>query len=187
MTADDLHLVTTRLELTPLTTRDVEAVWPSASDPTVSAYMSWNAHRNKDETRVFLERVESDMASEKAITWGIRSRGEFCGIFSLIDILRFHRALRYDRGELAYWCVPQHQGRGTMSEAGRSVIEFAFVTLGLNRLVVGHHLENVPSQRLIERLGFKPIGIEHQAFMKDGLWIDTKIYELLAGDYKPVA
>jgi RimJ/RimL family protein N-acetyltransferase len=54
--------------------------------------------------------------------------------------------------------------------------------LGLNRLVVGHHLENIASQKLIERLEFRPIGIEHQAFMKDGRWIDTKIYELLKRD-----
>jgi RimJ/RimL family protein N-acetyltransferase len=186
MTAD-LRLVTTRLELTPLTTQDLEAVWPSVSDSGVSEHMSWSAHRDKKETGAFLERVENDLAIEKAITWGIRSMGEFCGIFSIINILRSHRALRYDRGELAYWCATKHQRKGVMSEAGQSVINFAFRKLGLNRLVVGHHLENVPSQRLIERLGFKPIGIEHQAFMKGGRWIDIKIYELLARDYSPVA
>jgi RimJ/RimL family protein N-acetyltransferase len=113
--------------------------------------------------------------------------GEFCGIFSIINILRSHRALRYDRGELAYWCSPEHQLKGIMTEAGRSVVEFAFTKLGLNRLVVGHHLNNSPSQKLIERLGFTPIGIEHQAFIKDGHWIDIRTYELLARDYSPVA
>jgi RimJ/RimL family protein N-acetyltransferase len=187
MTAAQLNLATARLQLTPLTTSDLEAVWPSVSDPIVSEHMSWNTHRNKEETLRFLERIESDLVSEKAITWGVRSMGEFCGIFSIINILRSHRALRYDRGELAYWCSPQHQRKGIMTEAGRSIIEFSFTRLGLNRLVVGHHLNNVASQRLIERLGFKPIGTEHQAFMKDDNWIDTKIYELLARDSRPVA
>jgi ribosomal-protein-alanine N-acetyltransferase len=187
MTADELNLVTARLQLTPLTTRDLEAVWPSVSNPIVSEHMSWNTHQTKEETLRFLERVESDLVSEKAITWGVRSMGDFCGIFSLINILRSHRALRYDRGELAYWCSPEHQRKGIMTEAGQRVIEFSFTKLGLNRLVVGHHLNNVPSQRLIERLGFKPIGIEHQAFMKAGSWIDTTIYELLARDYSPAA
>jgi RimJ/RimL family protein N-acetyltransferase len=187
MTVADLNLATARLQLTPLTTRDLEAIWPSVSDPIVSEHMSWNTHGNKEETRTFLERVESDLVSERAITWGIRSMGEFCGIFSIINILRSHRALRYDRGELAYWCSSDHQLKGIMTEAGRSVIGFAFTKLRLNRLVVGHHLHNVPSQRLIERLGFKPIGIEHQAFIKNGRWIDIKTYELLAGDYSPPA
>jgi len=187
MTSAELNLATTRLQLTPLTIRDLEAVWPSVSDPTVSEHMSWNTHTDKEETLRFLERIESDLVSEKAITWGVRSRDEFCGIFSIINILRSHRALRYDRGELAYWCSPEHQLKGIMTEAGRSVIEFAFIKLGLNRLVVGHHLNNVASQKLIERLGFKPIGIEHQAFIKDGPWIDIRTYELLARDYSPAA
>jgi ribosomal-protein-alanine N-acetyltransferase len=187
MTADELNLATARLKLTPLTSRDLEAVWPGVSNPIVSEHMSWSTHKNKEETLRFLERVESDLASGRAITWGIRSEGQFCGIFSIINILRTHRALRYDRGELAYWCSPEHQLKGIMTEAGRSVIGFAFIKLGLNRLVVGHHMDNVPSQKLIERLGFKPIGIEHQAFLKDGPWIDIRTYELLARDYGPAA
>ena len=128
--------------------------------------------------------AETDLASGRSITWAIRSKGEVCGIFSIINILRFHRALRYDRGELAYWCATRHQGKGLMSEAGRCVIEFAFGKLGLNRLVVAHHLENLPSQRLIERLGFTLIGLEHEAFMKHGRWIDLKTYELLSHQYR---
>jgi ribosomal-protein-alanine N-acetyltransferase len=184
MNETDPTLSTDRLQLRLLTNADLEAVWPGVSDPEVSENMSWSAHRNKEETRIFLERIETDFAAGKGITWAVRTAGEFCGIFSIISILRRHRALRYDRGELAYWCLPKHQGKGIMSEAGRSVIAYAFGPLGLNRLVVAHHLENVASRKLIERLGFRAIGTEHEAFMKNGRWIDTKIYELLAKDYK---
>jgi ribosomal-protein-alanine N-acetyltransferase len=182
MTPDELKLSTPRLELTALTTQDVESIWPSVSDPALPQHMSWNPHRSKNETLEFLKRIESDLATGKGITWGIRSMGEFCGIFSIINVLRTHRALSYDRGELGYWCAIEKQGKGLMTEAGVIVIQFAFTKLGLNRLVVAHHLENDRSRKLIERLGFKPIGIEHEAFMKNGRWIDTKIYELLAKD-----
>jgi Acetyltransferases, including N-acetylases of ribosomal proteins len=185
MTISELHLCTPRLELSALTAQDIDVIWPSVSDPAVSEHMSWSAHRNKDETLAFLKRIECDLANERGFTWAIRSMGEFCGIFSIIGILRAHRALRYDRGELAYWCVVKHQGKGLMTEAGRSVIEFAFTKLLLNRIVVAHHLENDSSRRLIERLGFKLIGIEHEAFMKNGRWIDTKMYELLKKEYSP--
>jgi RimJ/RimL family protein N-acetyltransferase len=187
MSTDDLSFATARLELSPLTTRDLDVIWRDVSDPTVSEHMSWKAHTTKEETRSFLERVENDLVAGKAITWGVRCRKEFCGIFSIINILRSHRALRYDRGELAYWCSPRHQRKRIMSEAGEAVIRFAIAKLGLHRLVVAHHLENVPSQKLIERLGFHPIGIEHDAFMKDNRWIDIKTYELLARDCSLVA
>jgi len=184
MNAGDWDLRTARLELTPLTAEDIESVWPSMSDPKISARMSWNAHQNKDETLAFLKRIEDDFATGVGLTWGIRMGREFCGIFSIISILRSHRALRYDRGEVACWCARNMQGRGVMTEAGKRIIEFSFTRLALNRLVVGHDVENLPSQRMNERLGFKLIGIEHEAFMKNGRWIDIKIYELLRKDYR---
>jgi RimJ/RimL family protein N-acetyltransferase len=187
MTTADLTFTTERLHLAPLTTRDVEAIWPSVSDPAVSEHMSWKPHDTKEETRSFLERVESDLAAGKAITWAVRWQDQFCGIFSIINIVRSHRALRYDRGELAYWCAPPHQGKRIMTETGRGVIQFAFNKLALNRLIVGHHLENIASKKLVQRLGFKLIGTEHQAFMKNGRWIDIRMYELLARDFVPVA
>lgn len=183
MNAADLELSTPRLRLVPLTMRDLEAVWPSVSDPAISERMSWEPHQTKDETRAFIERIEKDRADGKGVTWSMRCEDGFCGIFSIIAILRSHRALRYDRGELAYWCARAFEGKGFMQEAGRRVIEFAFNKADLNRLVVAHHVDNDRSRKLIERLGFKPIGIEHEAFMKHGRWIDTKIYELLKRDF----
>lgn len=183
MTPNELRLCTPRLDLSALTTQDVETIWPSVSDPTLPKHMSWNAHRSKIETLEFLKRIESDLASGKGITWAMRSKGEFCGIFSIINILRSHRAIHYNRGELAYWCTAEKQGKGLMTEAGMIVIKFAFDKLGLHRLVVWHHLENERSEKLIGRMGFRPIGIEHEAFMKNSKWIDTKMYELLKNDF----
>jgi RimJ/RimL family protein N-acetyltransferase len=182
MTPADIERSTERLHLSALTTDDLEAIWPSVSDPAVSADMSWSPHQSKVETLEFLKQVERNLAEEKSITWTLRAADRFCGIFSLINIQRSHRALRYDRAELAYWCAVAKQGQGLMTEAGLNVIQFGFTSLGLHRLVVWHHLENERSRRLIERLGFKLIGVEHEAFMKNGRWIDTRMYELLRND-----
>jgi len=77
MNAGDWDLRTARLELTPLTAEDIESVWPSMSDPKISARMSWNAHQNKDETLAFLKRIEDDFATGVGLTWGIRMGREF--------------------------------------------------------------------------------------------------------------
>lgn len=183
LTPEECHLSTPRFDLTILTQRDADDIWPSVSDPAIAERMSWNAHQSREETLAFLKRIEDDFATGVGITWGIRMGPEFCGIFSIIGILRSHRALRYDRGEVACWCARNMQGRGVMAEAGKRVIDFSFNRLGLNRLVVGHDVENLPSQRMNERFGFKLIGIEHEAFMKNGRWIDTKMYELLKKDF----
>lgn len=183
---DILH--TERLILQPTTLADVDALWPHMSNPDISRHMSWEPHATKEETLAFVTSVEKARSEGRSYTWTLRSKTdhELCGIFSIIGILRRHRSLIYDRGELAYWCAPAWQSKGIMTEAGRAVIQHAFGPLGLNRLLVGHHFGNPASQRLIERLGFSVIGTEHQAFEKHGRWIDIIMYELLkSGWQKP--
>jgi hypothetical protein len=81
MTPDELRVASPRSDLTALTTKEAESIWPIVSDPALSSHMSWNTRRNKDETLAFLKRIESDFAPGKGITWAIFSMVEFCGIF----------------------------------------------------------------------------------------------------------
>jgi len=179
------EILTERYVLRPIRADDLPDIWPHVSDPEISRDMSWAPHSDPDETLCFLKRLESDRASDRGYTWTIRTKthGDFCGIFSLIAVQRSHRALTYDRAELAYWCARRWQRCGVMSEVGTVVISHAFANLGINRLVVSHHVGNVASERLIQKLGFTCIGRERQAFRKNGRWIDTRYYELLRSDF----
>lgn len=140
--------------------------------------MAWAPHSDIAETRAFLESVERARAAGTARHWTIRHEGEAVGLFSLIDIRRQHRAITYDRAELAYWLAPAFQRRGIMSEVGVEVIRFAFEELGLENLVVAHHVGNAASEGLIKRLGFVYSHREDRAFRKGSDWIDCLHYRL---------
>ena len=172
-------LKTPRLVLRSISLKDVDDLWPHVSDPDTCRYMSWHPHKDKTETKMFVERVISEMDEDKSYTWTIFFHDEFCGIISLIGILRKHRALTYDRAELAYWLGKRFQHKGIMTEAGQRIIEFAFKELGIHRLVVSHVPQNNSSKRLIKRWNFKYIGTEREAFNKNGQWFDHNLYELL--------
>jgi RimJ/RimL family protein N-acetyltransferase len=60
--------------------------------------------------------------------------------------------------ELGYWIARAHWGRGFATEAGRALVEIAR-TLGLPSLDASHFLDNPASGRVLEKLGFKPLGI----------------------------
>jgi RimJ/RimL family protein N-acetyltransferase len=182
MTDDTLK--TDRLHLRPIGPEDTDLIWPYVSDPVLSKFMSWAPHTDKSETRNFLERLQNEMNNGKSFTWAIFLENTFCGIISLIAILKRHRALTYNRAELAYWLGKEYQHQGIMTEAGDKVIEFAFNGLGLHRLVVSHVTQNNASERLIKRWQFKYIGTEHEAFQKNNIWYDHKLYELLVTDRK---
>ena len=60
--------------------------------------------------------------------------------------------------ELGYWIARSHWGRGYATEAGRALIDIAR-TLGLDSLEGSHFIDNPASGRVLEKLGFEPIGI----------------------------
>ncbi|HYI40480.1 MAG TPA: GNAT family N-acetyltransferase [Allosphingosinicella sp.] len=60
--------------------------------------------------------------------------------------------------EFGYWIARTHWGRGYATEAGRAVLAAARHSLRLKRLDAGHFLDNPASGRVLEKLGFKPVG-----------------------------
>lgn len=60
--------------------------------------------------------------------------------------------------EMGYWISRVFWGRGFATEASRAMIEIA-VGLGLPRLEASHFLDNPASGRVLEKLGFEPVGI----------------------------
>ena len=182
MQSKNTTLRTERLVLHPICAQDLDAVWPHVADPRISRLMSWQAHQSKDETAAFIASLEQSRLAGRGITWSIFKDNVLCGIISLINIMRQHRALTYDCAELAYWLGLEWRGQRIMSEAGRAVIEFAFQELGMHRLEVGHFTVNAESERIIKQWKFHYIGEKRHAFMKEGVWHDAKFYDLLAAD-----
>jgi RimJ/RimL family protein N-acetyltransferase len=60
--------------------------------------------------------------------------------------------------ELGYWIATPFWGRGFATEACSALIDIAR-TLGLARLEGSHFVDNPASGRVLEKLGFEPLGI----------------------------
>ena len=180
----DITLKTERLVLRPLTHDDADLLWPDISDPEISRHMAWEAHTNRAQTIEFVTNEVARRETGKGITWAVFKEGGFCGIFSLIGLVRRHRSLIYNKAELAYWLSRKYQRQGIMTEAGRTVIQFAFGELKLHKLVVSHFSDNQASENLIRRLGFRYVGEQVAEFQKDGVWHNHKLYELLETEFQ---
>jgi RimJ/RimL family protein N-acetyltransferase len=60
--------------------------------------------------------------------------------------------------EMGYWIAKPFWGRGFATEACSALIQIA-ATLGLPSLEGSHFLDNPASARVLEKLGFEPVGI----------------------------
>ncbi len=75
--------------------------------------------------------------------------------------------------ELGFHFRPKCWGQGLAEEAARAVIAYAFDTLAVKSLFAGHHPANVPSERLLKKLGFRwthqeiypPTGLLNPAYL----------------------
>src|SRR6185295_11668744 len=161
---ENLQLTTERLVLRPLQAEDVDLLWPDIADEEISKHMAWDAHKDKSQTIAFVQGEIERRESRKGITWAIIKDGSFCGIFSIIGLVRTHRALTFNKAELAYWLGRKYQGQGLMTEAGRRVLQFAFQELGLHKIFVSHFSINRSSENLIKRLGFRYVGEQLEEF-----------------------
>lgn len=183
-TSPDLTLRTERLVLRPLTLDDVDLLWADISDREISRQMAWEAHTDRSQTIDFIENEVARREAGKGITWAVFKDGAFCGLFSLIGLVLKHRALTYNKAELAYWVSRKYQRQGIMTEAGRRVLQYAFGELKLHKLFVSHFSNNLASENLIKRLGFRYVGEQVEEFQKDGVWHNHKLYELLESEFQ---
>lgn len=91
------------------------------------------------------------------------------------------------QGELGYWIGLPYWGQGYCTEAGRSVVEYAFGELGLQRVFARALRRNQTSRRVLEKLGMRHEGTLRQHVLKWGKPEDVDMFGLLRAEYKPVS
>lgn len=86
--------------------------------------------------------------------------------------------------EIGWVFNPEVHGKGFASEAATAMLDLAFGTLGLHRVIAELDPRNAASVRLCRRLGMR----EEAHFVKDlmfrGEWADTGIYAILADEWR---
>lgn len=81
--------------------------------------------------------------------------------------------------EIAWIIGYTHGGKGYGTDAGRLVIQYAFERLNLTRVYCGTSAENIPMQRVAEKLGMKKEGVREKAMYKMGAYMDVYEYGIV--------
>ena len=85
------------------------------------------------------------------------------------------REKKRDSAEVMYWLAPWGRGRGIAMNSVKIVCEWAFDSLGLARITLKTHPQNMRSQLVAERAGFVRMerGSESQP-CANGLWFELR-------------
>ena len=113
--------------------------------------------------------------------WIIEAEGDPCGWITLV-VNNWEHGL----SEIGYALASSYQGHGLMRPALALLLPDLFLRAPLERVEARCAVDNVASQRVLERLGFVREGKLRSYFLLHGERTDHYLYALLRGDFIPI-
>jgi ribosomal-protein-alanine N-acetyltransferase len=101
---------------------------------------------------------------------------EVAGMIAIDNVIRGAGQM----GSLGYFVDRARGGRGLATRAVAAAVEKAFDSLALHRLQAGTLLDNVASQRVLEKNGFERFGLAPRYLNIADRWQDHVLFQRLA-------
>jgi RimJ/RimL family protein N-acetyltransferase len=87
--------------------------------------------------------------------------------------------------EVGYWMVRVARGRGVATRAVRLIVPWAFEAMGIGRMQLTVHEDNLASRRVAEKSGFREEGLLRALRKHQGSRVDLLMYARLPRDPVP--
>ncbi|XP_078180346.1 uncharacterized protein LOC144574287 [Carex rostrata] len=161
--------------LRPFDLADLDDFYVWASDDQVSAWCRWDTYTSKED---LLNYMKNDVLLHpwmRAICYHSRPVGA-------ISVTPYTGADRC-RGELGYVLASQYWGKGIATKAVKSVLGTVFRDFeGLERVEALVDVENVGSQKVLEKSGFSKDGVLRRFWIHKGKVKDMVLYSFISTD-----
>ena len=165
---------TERLRLRPMCVGDVSALKEWLPDPSIYTYWDKGPSRAEKNPELLFEKDEKPT---KSFHLGIEEKASGKVIGDIYVYL-----IENDRmASAAIRLSPSCQGQGFGTEALAAMTDFCFSNTELKRLWAEADVRNIPSQRMLEKCGYKREGLIRQGKMVN-TWCDYYIYGILKSD-----
>lgn len=89
-----------------------------------------------------------------------------------------------NQAELGYWLDPKHWGNGYMIEAAGALLNYGFEEFKLHRIHARHIARNPTSERVMQKIGMKQVGILREHSYRWGKYEDLVAYGILNREWK---
>src|SRR5258707_10790305 len=175
-------LETPRLRLRHFRDADLALFMAYRNDPEVARYQGWEGI-SEPEARAFIQEQKEVQPGVPGqwfqIAVELKETGTLVGDCALKIEEHDER-----QAEIGYTLSRAYQGRGIASEAVSCVLEYAFVTLRLHRVIAITACENAASVALLDRLGLRREGHFRQNVWLKGKWSDEFLYAMLREEWR---
>lgn len=150
---------------------DVENKVKWINDPANNTYLHYDLPLEVSKTAAWWQNVKDRTDRFDAV---IESDGVPCGLIGLLNIDSKNKKAEYyvSMGDATL------KGKGVSTKASKLLLEFAFGELDLNKVYLYTESENIPMQRLAEKVGFVCEGLLASDLFSRGRFVDRYVYGL---------
>ncbi|MCX6120223.1 MAG: GNAT family protein [Ignavibacteriales bacterium] len=143
-------------------------------------WLPWvDTNTTLEKSRLFILSAQDQHKLNFGFQCGIWFRGALAGIIGFHSIDWMNRNV-----EIGYWLGEKFQGRGIVTNACRTLVDYAFYEYQLNRVQIRCATGNKKSNAIIERLGFFKEGNTRQAEFLYDHYVDLFVYGMTADEWK---
>jgi RimJ/RimL family protein N-acetyltransferase len=176
------QIESTRVILRRFRHADLPVFLAYRNDPEVARYQSWSYYSERDaytliEEMQYLEPGTPGEWFQFAIE--SKANGTLLGDCTLL----IHKDEPH-LGEIGYTLARAQQGQGYATEAIRALLDYAFQSLNLHRVIAQLDTRNDRSAALVTRLGFRREGHFRQNHWFKGAWTDEYLYAMLQEEWR---
>lgn len=174
-------LQTERIILRRIEASDKNAIFEYCGNPNVARFTTWEHHRTLADSQVLIERslknYERGLLDPLAIV--LKSNGrDIVGTAGCAVISEATKT-----AEIAYALAEPLWGKGLVTEACGELVNYAFKTLGMNRVQARCLPMNIGSARVMEKLGMKFEGRLRQSMLVKGEFQDIDVWSILKSEW----
>jgi [ribosomal protein S5]-alanine N-acetyltransferase len=144
-------LTTARLTLRQLSIDDQQDIFALRSDPKINKFLYRQLCKTNEDAIHFINKVNDNIEKGHTYYWAITMTDSkaFVGTICIYDF-----SSENDSCEIGYELMTKFQKQGIMEEAAQVVIDCAFRTLKLKKILGCTHYENQNSTNLLLKLNF---------------------------------
>ena len=175
------HLESPRIVLRPFRDADLPSFLAYRNDPEIAKYQSWES-LNEQEAHAFVQEQKSLQPGVPGawfqLAIELKETGRLVGDCGL----KIHQQ-DTQQAEIGFTLSRDYQSKGLASETVSCLLDYAFIQLGLHRIIAVTDCQNAPCVALLERLGLRREGHFLQNVWFKGMWGDEYLYAILKDEW----
>lgn len=169
-----------RLHFRRLTDADAPEIFALRSNPETMKFIPRPLATNIEDALVHIKIINEKIDENQDINWAVTEKGSD----KCIGLMGFYRTQPENfRTELGYMILPEHWGKGYVTEAVKTLLNFAFNNLNFHSIEAVIDSRHKASENVLIKNGFRKEAHFKEDFFYNNEFTDTVKYGILKREF----